>query len=104
MSMPHRLHTFRHLLMEAASRRPNDEFSNGDNVRRNLAAYTAPGSNYPQYVSINRDGDRVSITVREPAKQSNVDGAMVPKCGETVTATISLLEWRNLLLEIVSND
>lgn len=104
MSMPHRLHTFRHLLMEAASRRPNDEFSNGDNVRRNLAAYTAPTPVYPQYVSINRDGDRVSITVRSPQIESNIDAAMAPKCGDTATATLSLLEWRSLLLELVSND
>lgn len=98
MSLPHKLQSFRHLLIQAASQRPNDEFSQGDNVRRNLAAYTTPNvPEYPQYVSINREGDQVLITVRSPRDS---DG----KCGSTSTATLSLLEWRSLLLELVSSD
>ncbi len=93
------MHNFRDLLMRACQRRPNDAFSHGDNMpRRCLAAYTTPNvPEYPQYVSINREGDQVSVTVRSPRDS---DG----KCGSTSIATLSLLEWRGLLLELVAND
>jgi hypothetical protein len=34
---------------------------------RNIFAYTAPGSNFPEYVSINRRGEKIYITVRAPS-------------------------------------
>lgn len=33
---------------------------------RNIFAYTAPGSTYPEYVSINRRGEEIYIAVRSP--------------------------------------
>jgi hypothetical protein len=33
---------------------------------RNIFAFTAPGSNYPEYVSINRRDEEIYITVRAP--------------------------------------
>lgn len=33
---------------------------------RNIFAYTAPGSNFPEYVSINRRNEEIYITVRSP--------------------------------------
>lgn len=46
-------------------------------MRRNLFAYTVPGSNYPEYISINKEDDGlVSVTVRSAVK---LEGA----CGET---------------------
>lgn len=43
-------------------------------MNKNIFAYTAPGSNYPGYVSINRtpDGD-VTITVRAAPDTSSAD-------------------------------
>jgi len=38
---------------------------------KNIAAYTAPNSFYPEYVSINRKGDDVEITVRGPHQVVN---------------------------------
>lgn len=36
---------------------------------RNIFAYTAPGANYPEYVSVNRRSEEIYITVRSPAKE-----------------------------------
>lgn len=49
--------------------------------KENIYAYTAPGCNYPEFVSVNREenGD-VKLIVRGKPK----DG----KCGETVSITI----------------
>jgi len=44
--------------------------------RENIAAYTAPGTTYPEYVSVNKEEDgRVSVTVRGPAVET--DGGLV---------------------------
>lgn len=47
-------------------------------MRHNIFAYTAPGCNYPAYISVNVDDtdDRVVVTVRSLAKE---DGS----CGDT---------------------
>jgi hypothetical protein len=34
---------------------------------RNIFAFTAPGSNFPEYVSINRRDEEIYITVRSPS-------------------------------------
>lgn len=48
----------------------------------NLAAYTAPGSDYPEFLSINKNEDSsVSITVRSHAKPGG-------HCGDTVMITV----------------
>lgn len=49
--------------------------------RKNIAAWTAPSCPYPPYVSINRDGDEVEITVRSP---------VIGGLHEGVTATVRL--------------
>lgn len=46
-----------------------------------LFAWTAPGSNYPAYLNISRDGDQVIVTVRAEAWMDN-DGLNV---GQTIT-------------------
>jgi len=52
----------------------------------NIFAYTAPGGNYPEYVSINvdndKDGNQVTLTVRSQAKS---DGS----CGDTVSIALT---------------
>lgn len=58
--------------------------------RTNVYAYTAPGSNYPEYISINRTSDGMEITVRSHAKQ---DGA----CGDTASIILSNEEYANLV-------
>jgi hypothetical protein len=56
----------------------------------NIYAYTAPSSNYPPYISINRtDNGGVSITVRSPAKD---DGA----CGDSAMITLTQDEFSEL--------
>lgn len=42
--------------------------------RRNLAAYTPPGSHYPAFISINRDGDTVEISVRSKVRDDGAEG------------------------------
>jgi hypothetical protein len=53
----------------------------------NLFAWTAPGSNYPPFVSINRKGDEIYVTVRAtpPTK-----GA----CGDTITVLTPADAWK----------
>lgn len=42
-----------------------------------LAAFTAPGSEYPSYINITRDGDDVIVTVR--AEPTQINGSFI--CG-----------------------
>jgi hypothetical protein len=68
-------------------------------TRVNLAAYTAQGSNYPPYVSINhyRDAldaeDIVEIIVRSEATE---DG----RCGETASIKLTLREFESMLRRV----
>lgn len=65
-------------------------------MRHNVFAYTAPGVNYPQFISINREENgEVSITVRSAAWG---DGT----CGDVATAVLSLEEFRNLANQLFS--
>ena len=55
-------------------------------TRRNIFAHTAPGTNYPEFVSINLEEDgTISVTVRNPAKP---DGS----CGEIAMVKLSVEE------------
>lgn len=55
----------------------------------NIFAYTAPGANYPEFLSINLvEGGSVELTVRSPAK----DGV----CGNAATVTLSPKEFYQL--------
>lgn len=38
-----------------------------DNVVANLFAYTSPGVNYPEFISVNKVGDEVEFLVRTAA-------------------------------------
>lgn len=41
----------------------------------NLAAYTAPGCNYPEFISINKEENgNISVTVRSPRKDDQTCG------------------------------
>lgn len=58
-------------------------------MKQNLYAYTAPGCEYPGYVSINRTESGIEVSVREaPAL---VDG--VAREGRTVRFTVPESEW-----------
>jgi hypothetical protein len=63
-------------------------------MRRNLFAYTAPGVNYPEYISINFEDGHLSVTVRNPAKE---DGS----CGETASVTLPVGE-SNILADAIT--
>jgi hypothetical protein len=59
-------------------------------MRENIFAHTDPGTNYPQYVSINKEEDgKISLTVRSAVWG---DGT----CGATATAVLSLETVRKL--------
>jgi hypothetical protein len=52
-------------------------------MKTNMFAYTAPGADYPEYISVNRrQGDgMIEITVRSPKK---ADGS----CGDTASIVL----------------
>lgn len=51
-------------------------------TKETIFAYTAPGSNYPAYVNISREGGQVTIIARGPADGYN--------CGHTVQVRVPL--------------
>lgn len=64
--------------------------------RRNLAAHTTSGCNYPSYISINELDQLVEITVRGPRKEDE-------SCGETVAIILTASEFVELLEQANSN-
>lgn len=44
---------------------------------RNIFAYTAPGADFPEFISINRKDGRIEITVRSQGAGGNQMGLMV---------------------------
>jgi hypothetical protein len=67
--------------------------------RRNIAAHTTPGCNYPSFISINELGEPallVSVTVRGPAKK---DGS----CGDTATIVMMANEFVELIEQVNNN-
>ena len=67
--------------------------------RRNIAAFTAPGANYPAYVSVNDTGtlpdptaEGVEITVRSAPK---ADGS----CGDCASITMTRSQFAALMRE-----
>lgn len=66
-------------------------------MRSNIYAYTAPGANYPEYVSINTgfdDESKIEITLRGQAK----DG----ECGRTVAVSLTFGEFERLARTLYS--
>jgi hypothetical protein len=62
----------------------------------NIFAYTAPGCNYPEYISVNEDDEKnVTITVRE-ARQS--DGG----CGHTVCVMLTQEQFKIFSKQLTS--
>lgn len=47
-------------------------------MQKNIAAYTAPGSNYPEYVSINERNGEVVLTARGPGGDPSAPTVDVP--------------------------
>lgn len=64
-------------------------------MRTNIAACTAPGSNYPEFVSINLVEGRVEITVRSAAKS---DGW----CGDTAVMSMTGAQFEMLARDLYS--
>ncbi len=72
----------------------------------NICAYTAPGGDYPAYVSINAEGREVSITVRSPASVGvglDRDGKnqLAATCGQAAKIVLSSEEFSALLQDAV---
>lgn len=62
--------------------------------RTNIAAYTAEGSSYPEYLSINREPNgMVSVTVRSPPGDTQ----------HTAAILIPLAAWDYLASKIISD-
>lgn len=70
--------------------------------RRNVAAHTAPGTTYPEYISINQRPDgTVEVTVRGPAEAHESKRFQVP--GHEATATMSAMQFQALWLQAAKN-
>lgn len=54
----------------------------------NIFAFTALGSGYPEYLSINENGGLVQITVRCPATPANANGMAYLACGDCACMTL----------------
>lgn len=67
---------------------------------KNIAAYTAPGAQYPEYISINEHEKGVSITVRQPAT-AGTDG--IVRCGEIVEIIIDEEKFYDLVAEMMAH-
>jgi len=67
-------------------------------MRINLSAYTAPGCNYPPFLSVNtEDGSsEVEIIVRSEVKP---DG----RCGDTASIKIDAANFERVLRELASH-
>ena len=72
-------------------------------ARRNIFAYTPPGS-YPPYFSVNREADgTVTVTVRSnPVLRTDDTGDCPPTLlrGHTATMTLPPEEWRKLIVAL----
>ena len=60
-------------------------------MNKNVFAFTAPGTNYPEYISVNEteDPDKFTIDVRSPRKE---DGS----CGDTSRVTLTMQQMDEL--------
>lgn len=58
---------------------------------RNIFTYTAPGGSYPEFLSINRDGAGIRVTVRhEPSFDvMQSDNPPLAVCGHTAEITLT---------------
>jgi hypothetical protein len=54
----------------------------------NIFAYTAPGCNYPEYISINIQDGQITVTARGVAQNG--------ECGQTVCVPMSAAEVRKM--------
>jgi hypothetical protein len=67
-------------------------------MRINLTAYTAPGVNYPEYISVNlamNSDDEVEFTVRSKTK---ADGS----CGDTASIKVDISQFRKIARDLFS--
>jgi hypothetical protein len=65
-------------------------------MKRNIAAYTSTGINYPAYISVNYDEDdnSVEVTVRSDVKK---DG----NCGDVASIKLSAARARDIAKKLV---
>ena len=64
-------------------------------MSNNIFAYTALGSNYPEYISVNTDeGQDIMLTVRGPAKNG--------VCGDTACVLLSQEQVQSLARQLHS--
>lgn len=65
-------------------------------MAKHIAAYTALGAIYPEYLNISQDGDDIVVTVRSKVGD---DG----KCGETVSVKFPKVVF-DLMLEDINKN
>lgn len=73
---------------------------------KNIFAFTAPGAEYPEYLSINDVDGKVEITVRGPRKPPTEDRPYV-QCGDCGCMTIprsELIALATALLKEITNE
>jgi len=66
---------------------------------KNIFAYTAPGADYPEFLSINREDDgRVTVTVRGPSQRvETTEGNWQISMSPTITMTLPEAELNKLM-------
>jgi hypothetical protein len=83
-------------------------------MNRNIFAWTAPGADYPEFVSINERDGKFIVTVRGPKRLKNprpqyqTDPDAFDRCGETVEMTLPVRQLaemaKALVCEVIPAD
>lgn len=67
-------------------------------TRELIAAYTPSTSPYPPFINVSRDGDDVTITVRDPAGPGEFSKE---DCGKTGSLKVSGAVWDGFMAELL---
>lgn len=56
--------------------------------------YTKPGVNYPGYINVTREDEKITVTIRQDARPDGHEGPMA-------TLALSFAEWTDFLRQII---
>jgi hypothetical protein len=69
-------------------------------MNRNIFAHTAPGSSYPEFLSVNEQDGNIEVTVRSPAS-GDVEGTQATM---TLPRDAAKELYRSMLRELIQTD
>lgn len=61
-------------------------------MQRNIYAYTAPGANFPEFISINDNDGKVEVTVRGPSGDAQAPTVLAELPKDEVPSLIEALQ------------